>query len=532
MKNNKKTKRLKKRFRTIEYAAQGSGSRPVRSYQNFIPPPTERAVQAQQHVANKLIPRASFQASVPSIDATSSISSITSATTRGSFPSLEDIYSEASETSFFTNPMVRENFISAISRAPGLVKFDDDWEYSSGSSEAPIVGGLVRPQQNTFDETMSTSSSSSGLIPMETSFRPIAPDVVIANEILAAQTPIEERDRTLSGEVIPDSDTQASESPEWIRPLTELERQQKMERSRERMELRLQQVPQVTSIQSLLDDSEERLRIFNEQYGNVDEMEERLRTWKERRDEQANQSRTLQNEIKEKLANVFGVSQDQIEGDSFSFRFYDSRGHDKSRTGWNRNNECFEISVDRSNREFTINHLRYPGGQPGCKERGYVILEKLGQFATEMGFKIKIGTDAARRTLSDPAGTTVDYAHYKILTEGQSYYNTQDYLSRSHFADVEDNSMILNKKVIAYSKRFDPITIERIKNAIGPLSSVSVRQVGKYIRKLERKNTISEDDGRFIQDVVNGMGRAFSYTPNNLYYTPNGRNKITSIVNL
>jgi hypothetical protein len=515
MKSNKKTKRLKKRFRAIEYAAQGSGSRPVRSYQNFIPPPTERAVQAQQHVANKLIPRASFQASVPSIDATSSISSITSATTRGSFPSLEDIYSEASETSSFTSPMVRENFISAISRAPGLVKFDDDWEYSSGSSEAPIVGGLVRPQQNTFDETMSTSSSSSGLIPMETSFRPIAPDVVIANEILAAQTPIEERDRTLSGEVIPDSPAQTSEGPEWIRPLTELQRQQTMERmrpimeqrsrelmeqrSREQMELRLQQVPSVpTSF------SEWRLA----------------------------QDAVSQKEMKEKLANIFGVPQDEIVGNSSSFRFYDSRGHDESRTGWNRNNECFEISVNHNEREFTINHLRYPGGQPGCKERGYVILEKLGRFATEMGFAIKIGADASQRTLSDPAQTRVNYAHYKILTEGQSYYNTQDYISDRHSEEIEDNSRILNKKVNAYSNRINVITRERIKNTIGPLNAVSVRQVGEYIRKLEQKNTISADDGRFIEDVVNGIGTAFSYDSNNLYYVPNSRNRITSIVNL
>jgi hypothetical protein len=506
----------------------------VRSYQNFIPPPTERAVQAQQHVANKLIPRASFQPSVPSIGAASSISSITSATTRGSFPSLEDIYSEASETSSFTNPMVRENFVSAISRAPGLVKFDDDWEYSSGSSEAPIVGGLVRPQQNTFDETMSTSSSSSVLIPMETSFRPIAPDVAIANEILAAATPQQNTfDETMSTSssssgLIPEwvgriplvrsespetmstsssSSDLISESSEWIRPLTELERQQKMERmrpimeqrSRELMELRLQQVPIPTSF------SEWRL---------------------------AQDAPTRQKEMKEKLANIFGVPQNEIEGNSNSFRFYDSRGHDESRTGWNRNNECFEISVNHNQGEFTINHLRYPGGQPGCKERGYVILEKLGRFATEMGYAIKIGADASQRTLSDPAQTRVNYAHYKILTEGQSYYNTQDYISDRHSMEVEDNSRILNKKVNAFSRRINAITRKRIENAIGPLSAVSVRQVGEYIRKLEQKNTISAEDGRFIEDVVSKIGKSFSYTSSNLYYTPNGRNKITSIVNL
>jgi hypothetical protein len=162
------------------------------------------------------------------------------------------------------------------------------------------------------------------------------------------------------------------------------------------------------------------------------------------------------------------------------------------------NNECFTMKI--SEKEMFISKLKFPN-EIGCKLKGPYILNKMYQIASFLQLKSIFLDDYSKIYFKDKGPLFIDLAAFKILTDGESWYNKHCFYSKNY-----KNEIILNKnlrKEEASDKRFGL-----------PLMTHKNKSIGNLM--LETKEQLKIDDSEtFFKEVgnyVNHMKQFISYT--------------------
>ena len=139
-------------------------------------------------------------------------------------------------------------------------------------------------------------------------------------------------------------------------------------------------------------------------------------------------------------------------------------------------------------------------------------------MAKELNYKIFVGNDLSWLTLSNPGKTKVDLAHYKILLDGQSFYNKAGFYSVDHEKNVAHNQQIreLNVRDIIKSDT----DVEEIEEAfdIEITDTTTFADLGKTIKTITQNKDYSDEIARTIRKIVMVVGKLFEYEYTDLVY--------------
>jgi hypothetical protein len=483
MSKSRNKKRRALRRPPTEYAAQGSSKRPVRHYENFIAPPTERASMAQAYVVNEIIPvptrtreeiirkpvedvpenflePESTRSEISDLSILSSRSRTQSRSSTGtadmSIRSLEsigdmggDFYLDSASLFSYANPIYEE--------LENRVGFSRPYHRDLNREEISRVSGTVTPF-SLSEESIRSSTTESPIIPIrsnESSFIPIrSPENIdtrasISESILASDSQNEEGNARLNIRDIDIGDNRLNYGPiqQQIREIS-------------------WKISELTSKGEKLNDEInilERDKASPEEFHRVNNQMIDL----ERRVKQAENFRRLlqkhfnnnihlfsepyqgylMREIERTPTNYQMQLAELLEQDVSAIQSSEAMGattltyqYPNAQT----DNECFEISIEGD--MITVDHLKYPDGQVNCKEPGPRLLDALKAFAEKTNKKLQIGMDASLLTLD--SGIKILMAPYKILTKGQSWYNSHGFINiDKHEENVRANKELLDMKL-------------------------------------------------------------------------------------
>ena len=183
-------------------------------------------------------------------------------------------------------------------------------------------------------------------------------------------------------------------------------------------------------------------------------------------------------------------------------------------------NKCFILKINKHKKEIEIDSLKTAtgGDQLSCTLSGTYILHDLIKVAKHLNYKIFVGTDLSNLTLSNLGKTTVDLAHYKILLDGQSFYNKAGFHSVDHDKNVAHNKQIreLNVRDIIKSDT----VVEEIEEVFGIeiTDTTTFADLGKTIKRITRNKDYSDEVARTIRKIVIIVGKLFEYENTDLVY--------------
>ena len=232
--------------------------------------------------------------------------------------------------------------------------------------------------------------------------------------------------------------------------------------------------------------------------------------------------------IRERLANAFDVPVEKITN-TFTNRF---QLYDGPKTN---ENQCFEVYYYPGDKLMVIESLKYPY-QNDCKEKGYVILNKLKQVANDSGINLEISIDASTRILKDPTQTKINYATLNVLTKGQTYYNEQDFVSEYHQKEVLHNDKVRNTKMQDIFDEYGRMGTSKwvMNQLVKDNPNITVKEVGEIIKELLKKPKLTKEEGIFIQQVTeyfDSRPRILKFMKSHLRYVPNGRSLYGTYLN-
>jgi hypothetical protein len=212
---------------------------------------------------------------------------------------------------------------------------------------------------------------------------------------------------------------------------------------------------------------------------------------------------------------LFNIVERNISDSNVEIELMDLRQHKQSK------NKCFILKINRHKREIEIDSLKTDigGDQISCALSGTYILHHLIKVAKNLNYTIFIGTDLSFLTLSNPGKTKVDLAHYKILLDGQSFYNKARFHSIYHEQNVTHNQQIreLNVRGIINSDT----DVEKIEEAfdIEITDTTTFADLGKTIKKITQDKHYSDKVANTIRKIVMVVGKLFEYENTDLVYT-------------
>jgi hypothetical protein len=211
---------------------------------------------------------------------------------------------------------------------------------------------------------------------------------------------------------------------------------------------------------------------------------------------------------------LFDIVERNMSDSDVEIELMDLRQHKK------RKNKCFILKINRRKKKIEIDSLKTAtnGDQISCTLSGTSILHDLIIVAKELNYKIFVGTDLSWLTLSNPAKTKVDLAHYKILLDGQSFYNKAGFRSVDHDKNVAHNQQIreLNVRDIIKSDN----EVEEIEEVFDTeiTDTTTFADLGKMIKKITQDKDYSDEVARTIRKIVMVVGKLFEYENTDLVY--------------
>ena len=212
---------------------------------------------------------------------------------------------------------------------------------------------------------------------------------------------------------------------------------------------------------------------------------------------------------------LFDIVERNISDSNVEIELMDLRQHQKTK------NKCFILKINKHKREIEIDSLKTDigGDQISCALSGTYILHHLIKVAKNLNYTIFVGTDLSFLTLSNPGKTKVDLAHYKILLDGQSFYNKARFHSIYHEQNVRHNQQIreLNVRDIINSDT----DVEKIEEAfdIEITDTTTFADLGKTIKTITQDKHYSDNVAKTIRKIVMVVGKLFEYENTDLVYT-------------
>ena len=182
-------------------------------------------------------------------------------------------------------------------------------------------------------------------------------------------------------------------------------------------------------------------------------------------------------------------------------------------------NECFKLILNQyENRTIEIDHLKFPS-QDNCILDGPTILKKLIQFARELQYNISVGLDESKLILSNPKRTEVDLAAFKILLDGESFYNKHGFRSEQYNSEMEHNEKLRNSRVRDIEYNISDDTIDTIEDNL----NTKIKDDTTFI---EVANVIKSkiQNRQYSDEVANAIELLVSHFSEFIYYDKHGLN--------
>lgn len=567
MSRSKRQKRKKaSRVRTIEYAAQGSGMRPQQTYQNFLPPVSESARMAQSYVTKEMQPvssrRTQITQNVPEEEKfaewESTQSEISDLTSRSRASSLstnalyEKMHGYPPDFVNYVNPMYfQEDPLEGRIGFSGLYDSRSSRDLnreevvgsrtlspiSSVGSEVTRGFEMMKSSEESsiwsLEEEMSSSSSSSR-------FRPIREEQdsnIIAQQILSPN--VESRQATYARMLI-DADQRVIDLQRKVN--MQGDHLMKMEDMFDELVNNKASNEEIRAAQAeLMAMQREKERFLDELtaarrnmlsiYNNPPAVTPTSTVSLSDNTPSSNNTSTSidtaalsrEQQYQAQLAALLGQDPSAIKLEDtglksiFEFTY--------NYPGVNQDNECFNITIQ--NGEVHVHHLKFPLGQKNCAESGPKLLNALKAFSEQNNLKLIIGSDASTLELGPEQWTYLNY--FKILTKGQSWYNSQGFINVSaHERNVRANKALQERKLedvindlerrrgFVHVPRFIEIMTQHPENN-------KVKDLTKYIKKLGEKDNRTEVENSKIIHAVKLLMPFVEYESENLEYVPNSQ---------
>lgn len=218
--------------------------------------------------------------------------------------------------------------------------------------------------------------------------------------------------------------------------------------------------------------------------------------------------------------------------ESFERNFHELTFFDRS--NMNRANECFSVTIDTGGKTIHVDSLKFRKADSiNCFKRGRDLLNGLKKAASQIGYRLQIGSDASSFDLTDFEGKThqIDLAGYELLTRGQSYYNQQGFYQSAFPEHNLHNQIRREDPVKKVFKDFERAAWKEkakysnlAKRVVEEMQSRSsknpfkIRDLGSMIKNYVTDEEVSGKDITFIQLVIAQSNPYFKYDKYNLVY--------------
>jgi hypothetical protein len=192
-------------------------------------------------------------------------------------------------------------------------------------------------------------------------------------------------------------------------------------------------------------------------------------------------------------------------------------------TNENHNNECFKLIMNESEKTINIANLKYPR-QENCLLSGPNILNKLIELANQLECSIFIESDASSLTLSNPKQTIVDLAVFKILLDGESFYNKYGFQSNEYPQEIKYNKKIRDSPVRKRDFEIAEDDIATMEQAFGITinDKTTFVDVARTIKTIIQHRQYSDEVALAIKMLVKDYFKyLINYKTSNLEYNEN-----------
>ena len=183
-------------------------------------------------------------------------------------------------------------------------------------------------------------------------------------------------------------------------------------------------------------------------------------------------------------------------------------------------NECFKLILNQyENNTIEIDHLKYPS-QDNCILNGPTILKKLVEFARELQYNIYVVLDFSTLILSNPGKTEVDMAAFKILLDGESFYNKHGFRSDQYDSEITHNEQLRQSPIRDTEHNISDATIETIENNLNMKinDNTTFIEVANVIKSKIQNRQYSDEAARAIEVLVTHFKGLIHYNRHSLHY--------------